>query len=33
MKHVDYEVVHINAELFDLACDHDPQVVRIKPGK
>jgi uncharacterized protein len=33
MKTVDYDVVHINAEFFDQASDHDPQVVRIKPGK
>ena len=33
MKQVDYDVVHINAEFFDQASDHDPQVVRIKPGK
>jgi len=32
MKSVDYDVVHINAEFFDQASDHDPQVVRIKPG-
>lgn len=28
---VDYDVVHINAEFFDQASDHDPQVVRIIP--
>ena len=33
MKSIDYDVVHINAEFFDQASDHDPQVVRIKPGK
>ena len=33
MKTIDYDVVHINAEFFDQASDHDPQVVRIKPGK
>ena len=32
MKTIDYDVVHINAEFFDQASDHDPQVVRIKPG-
>ena len=32
MKSIDYDVVHINAEFFDQASDHDPQVVRIKPG-
>jgi predicted extracellular nuclease len=32
MKSVDYDVVHINAEFADQASDHDPQVVRIKPG-
>ena len=32
MKQVEYDVVHINAEFFDQASDHDPQVVRIKPG-
>jgi uncharacterized protein len=31
-KSVDYDVVHINAEFFDQASDHDPQVVRVKPG-
>ena len=33
MKSIDYDVLHINAEFFDQASDHDPQVVRIKPGK
>jgi predicted extracellular nuclease len=33
MKAIDYDVVHINAEFFDQASDHDPQVVRIRPGK
>jgi hypothetical protein len=28
-----YDVVHVNAEFFDQASDHDPQVVRVKPGK
>jgi predicted extracellular nuclease len=32
MKSVEYDVVHINAEFFDQASDHDPQIVRIKPG-
>jgi uncharacterized protein len=32
MKTIDYDVVHINAEFWDQASDHDPQVVRIKPG-
>ncbi|GAA4403942.1 endonuclease/exonuclease/phosphatase family protein [Fodinibacter luteus] len=32
LKTVDYDVVHINAEFFDQASDHDPQVVRLKPG-
>jgi predicted extracellular nuclease len=32
MKSVDYDIVHINAEFHDQASDHDPQVVRIKPG-
>jgi predicted extracellular nuclease len=32
MKAIDYDVVHINAEFWDQASDHDPQVVRIKPG-
>jgi len=31
-KSVAYDVVHINAEFFDQASDHDPQVVRVKPG-
>ena len=26
-----YQVVHVNAEYADQACDHDPQVVRVKP--
>jgi hypothetical protein len=33
MKSIDYDVLHINAEFWDQASDHDPQVVRIKPGK
>jgi predicted extracellular nuclease len=32
MKSIDYDVVHINAEFYDQASDHDPQIVRIKPG-
>jgi predicted extracellular nuclease len=32
LKTVDYDVVHINAEFYDQASDHDPQVARIKPG-
>lgn len=31
-RHVDYDVVHINAEFADQASDHDPQVVRFRPG-
>ncbi|QFU85584.1 Endonuclease/Exonuclease/phosphatase family protein [Amycolatopsis sp. YIM 10] len=29
---VDYDVVHINAEFAEQASDHDPQVVRFRPG-
>jgi predicted extracellular nuclease len=29
-SHYDYDVVHVNAEFFDQASDHDPQVVRLK---
>nr|WP_246257522.1 endonuclease/exonuclease/phosphatase family protein [Amycolatopsis anabasis] len=29
---VDYDVVHVNAEFADQASDHDPQVVRFRPG-
>ena len=32
MKAVDYDIVHINTEFSDQASDHDPQVVRVKPG-
>jgi hypothetical protein len=32
LKTIDYDVVHINAEFYDQASDHDPQVARIKPG-
>ncbi|GAA0655193.1 endonuclease/exonuclease/phosphatase family protein [Kitasatospora atroaurantiaca] len=31
LKHVKYDVVHINSEFAVQASDHDPQVVRIKP--
>ncbi|MFI5530535.1 endonuclease/exonuclease/phosphatase family protein [Kitasatospora sp. NPDC051853] len=31
LKHVEYDVVHINAEFAQQASDHDPQIVRIKP--
>ncbi|WP_433892842.1 endonuclease/exonuclease/phosphatase family protein [Streptomyces sp. CA-111067] len=31
LKHVDYDVVHINSEFADQTSDHDPQVIRIKP--
>ncbi|GJF28927.1 endonuclease [Kitasatospora sp. NE20-6] len=30
-QHVEYDVVHINAEFAAQASDHDPQIVRIKP--
>ncbi|OZM73451.1 hypothetical protein CFN78_10770 [Amycolatopsis antarctica] len=29
---VDYDVVHLNAEFAEQASDHDPQVVRFRPG-
>jgi len=29
---VDYDVVHINAEFADQASDHDPPVIRFRPG-
>ncbi|WP_410637330.1 endonuclease/exonuclease/phosphatase family protein [Amycolatopsis sp. lyj-346] len=29
---VDYDVVHLNAEFADQASDHDPQVIRFRPG-
>ncbi|UJW36513.1 endonuclease/exonuclease/phosphatase family protein [Saccharothrix sp. AJ9571] len=29
---VDYDVVHINAEFAEQASDHDPQLVRFRPG-
>ena len=32
-ERLDYDVVHVNAEFADQASDHDPQVVRIRPGK
>jgi hypothetical protein len=31
LKHVDYDVVHINSEFANQTSDHDPQVIRIKP--
>ncbi|MFE0024786.1 endonuclease/exonuclease/phosphatase family protein [Amycolatopsis sp. NPDC059021] len=31
-RSVDYDVVHVNAEFADQASDHDPQVVRFRPG-
>ncbi|BFV59997.1 endonuclease/exonuclease/phosphatase family protein [Kitasatospora sp. CMC57] len=31
LKHVEYDVVHINSEFASQASDHDPQIVRIKP--
>ncbi|WP_342781555.1 endonuclease/exonuclease/phosphatase family protein [Amycolatopsis rhizosphaerae] len=31
-RRVDYDVVHINAEFADQASDHDPQIVRFRPG-
>ncbi|MFB7114969.1 endonuclease/exonuclease/phosphatase family protein [Streptomyces sp. NPDC056291] len=31
MKHVSYDVVHINSEFADQISDHEPQVVRVKP--
>ena len=31
LKHVDYDVVHINSEFANQTSDHDPQVVRLKP--
>jgi predicted extracellular nuclease len=31
LKHVDYDVVHINAEFANQTSDHDPQVIRLKP--
>jgi predicted extracellular nuclease len=30
--HLDYDVVHVNAEFADQASDHDPQVVRLLPS-
>ncbi|MFG2954978.1 endonuclease/exonuclease/phosphatase family protein [Streptomyces sp. NPDC048291] len=33
VTHVDYDVVHINAEFADQASDHDPQIVRIDVDK
>lgn len=31
LKHVEYDVVHINSEFASQASDHDPQIIRIKP--
>ncbi|HVV11210.1 endonuclease/exonuclease/phosphatase family protein [Amycolatopsis sp.] len=31
-RDVDYDVVHINSEFATQASDHDPQIVRFKPG-
>jgi uncharacterized protein len=31
LKHVDYDVVHINSEFANQTSDHDPQVIRVKP--
>jgi predicted extracellular nuclease len=31
MRHVEYDVVHINSEFADQTSDHDPQVVRLQP--
>ena len=31
MKHVEYDVVHINSEFADQTSDHEPQVVRLQP--
>ncbi|MGW2900877.1 endonuclease/exonuclease/phosphatase family protein [Streptomyces sp. NPDC001212] len=31
MKHVSYDVVHINSVFADQTSDHEPQVVRVKP--
>jgi predicted extracellular nuclease len=33
IRSYEYEVVHINAEFADQTSDHDPQVVRITPGR
>ncbi|MFG3295543.1 endonuclease/exonuclease/phosphatase family protein [Streptomyces sp. NPDC048179] len=33
VTHLDYDVVHINAEFADQASDHDPQIVRIDVNK
>ncbi len=29
----EYDVVHVNAEFFDQASDHDPSVMRVVPGR
>ncbi|MGK5627355.1 endonuclease/exonuclease/phosphatase family protein [Streptomyces sp. URMC 123] len=31
IRRADYDIVHINAEFFDQASDHDPQVLRFRP--
>ncbi|WP_329141130.1 endonuclease/exonuclease/phosphatase family protein [Streptomyces sp. NBC_01476] len=31
LKHVDYDVVHINSEFANQTSDHDPQIIRVKP--
>jgi len=31
-KSVAFDIVHINAEFHDQNSDHDPAVVRVKPG-
>jgi predicted extracellular nuclease len=30
-RHAEYDSVHVNAEFFDQASDHDPQVARLDP--
>lgn len=32
LRDVQYDVIHVNSEFADQASDHDPQVVRIRPG-
>ncbi|MFF7347006.1 endonuclease/exonuclease/phosphatase family protein [Streptomyces antimycoticus] len=32
LRRADYDIVHINAEFADQSSDHDPQVVRVRPG-
>jgi uncharacterized protein len=29
----EYDVVHVNAEFFDQASDHDPSVMQVVPGR